>query len=251
MQKHSFLHTANLLIRSIIFTIVMWTYIFIQSFLSILSFPFPLRYRYGMITRFISFTILSLKVICKVNYKIEGLENIPKDRAGIILSKHQSTWETFLLPTLFKEPAIILKRELLWVPFFGWGLATVDPIAIDRSKKASAMEQIISKGKKCLAAGRWILIFPEGTRIPFGKIGKYRSGGARLAVATGAPIIPIAHDAGRLWPKRKFIKEPGTVHMVIGPLIETTNRKPEELTEEVKKWIEGTIQRINQERESF
>lgn len=149
-----------------------------------------------------------------------------------------------MIPTLFKGPAIILKQELLWVPFFGWGLATVDPIAINRSNTASAMEQIISKGRKCLESGRWILIFPEGTRIPVGQIGKYRSGGARLAVATGYPVIPIAHNAGHFWPRRKFIKRPGTVQMVIGPPIESVGKTPDALINEVKDWIESTVKKI-------
>lgn len=246
MKIKNFFHTLNLFIRSLIFSIIMLSYMIIQSFLSIAAFPLPLRYRYAMITLFISFMIRTLKVVCRIDYQIEGLENIPHDRSGIILSKHQSTWETFFLPTIFHEPAIILKRELLWVPFFGWGLATIDPIAINRTKTSSAMEQIIKKGKKCIDAGRWILIFPEGTRIPFGKIGKYRTGGARLAVATEAPVIPVAHNAGRFWPRRKFIKQPGTVRMVIGPLIETKGRNPEEITEQAKQWIEETVLKINE-----
>jgi 1-acyl-sn-glycerol-3-phosphate acyltransferase len=134
----------------------------------------------------------------------------------------------------------------LWLPFFGWGLATIDPIAINRSKKTNAMEQIIKKGKVCLDAGRWILVFPEGTRIPYGKVGHYKAGGARLAVTTGYPVIPVAHNAGRYWSKRGFIKKPGTVQMVIGPLIETKNKTPDEVLAEVKDWIEGTIKKIDE-----
>lgn len=245
MKKKSFLHIANLFIRSLIFAILMPTITIIQSFICIIFSPLPLRYRYATINLYTWFIIYLLKVICKIDYEIEGLENIPKDRAGVILSKHQSTWETFVIPRLFYEPAIIVKRELLFVPFFGWGMATISPIAINRGDKSSAMTQIIRKGKKCLAIGRWILIFPEGTRIPVGKIGKYRLGGARLAIETGAPVIPIAHNAGRFWPRRKFIKQPGTVKMVIGPLIETKGRTAEDVTQQVKKWIEDTIEKID------
>jgi 1-acyl-sn-glycerol-3-phosphate acyltransferase len=241
----SFLYTINLYIRSFIFIVIALSSIIVQSFICILGSPFPLRYRYALVTAYVGFIIWLLKVICHVDYKIEGLENIPKDRAGVILSKHQSIWETYYLPTIFHEPAIILKRELLWLPFFGWGLATVNPIAINRGKRSSAMQQIITKGKKCLEEGRWILIFPEGTRIPVGKIGKYRLGGARLAVETGYPVIPVAHNAGRFWPRRQFIKYPGTVRMVIGPLIETKGRTPEEVMEQTKNWIEDTIARID------
>ncbi|MEO8400542.1 MAG: lysophospholipid acyltransferase family protein [Gammaproteobacteria bacterium] len=186
-----------------------------------------------------------MKVICQIDYHVEGLENIPKNRNGVVLCKHQSTWETFFLPSFFHQAAIIVKRELLWVPFFGWGMATIDPIAINRSDKANAMQQVISKGKKCLAAGRWILMFPEGTRIAPGKIGNYRMGGARLAVSAGCPVIPVAHNAGRFWPKGKFLKKPGTIQMVIGPVIETAGRTPEDVMAEVKAWIETTILKID------
>ena len=211
-----------------------------------LAFAFaPIKYSYGAAVSYTRFALRMLKWICHVDYQIVGLENIPKDRSGVILCKHQSTWETFLLPGLFNQPAIILKRELLWVPFFGWGLATTRPIAINRSDKASAMEQIIKEGKKRLAEGRWILVFPEGTRIPPGKVGNYRLGGARLAVAAGCPVIPIAHNAGRFWRKRHFIKRPGTIQVVIGPIIETQGRKAEEVMREAKNWIEQTMLAID------
>lgn len=235
----------QLILRSTLFTVLLCTITFFYSFFSVCMFPFPLRYRHAVIMAWTRSMVWLLKKICKVNYVIEGLENIPKDRNGIVMSKHQSTWETFLLPTLFHQTAIILKRELLFVPFFGWGLATIAPIAIDRKKTASAMEQVISKGKKCLAEGRWILIFPEGTRIPYGTLGKYRLGGARLAVATGYPIQPVAHNAGRYWPKRGFIKKPGTIRLVIGPLIESQHKTPEALLQEVKTWIEETVKKID------
>ncbi len=244
MEKKSFLQTINLFIRSSIFSFIMFTSIVIYSFICVLCSPLPLYYRYKLITSFTKFIIWTLKIICQVDYKIDGLENIPKDRNGVILSKHQSTWETFFLPGIFFEPTIILKKELLWVPFFGWGLAITSPIAIDRKNKSTAMEQIIIKGKKRLDEGRWILIFPEGTRIPYGEVGKYRLGGARLAVETGYPVIPVAHDAGRYWPRRGFIKIPGTVHMVIGPLIETKGRTAEDVMEEAKNWIENTVKKL-------
>lgn len=205
----------------------------------------PLRYRHALIRSYLIVVIYLLKRLCFINYRIEGLSNIPKNRSGVIMSKHQSTWETFYLPLIFHEPAIILKRELLWVPFFGWGLATAEPIAINRGAKRSAMQQIIAQGKKCLKQGRWVLVFPEGTRIPAGSIGHYRLGGARLAVAAGCPIIPIAHNAGRCWPRRGLVKKPGTIHMVIGPPIETEGRTAEEVLQLTKQWIEDTMVRID------
>jgi 1-acyl-sn-glycerol-3-phosphate acyltransferase len=136
------------------------------------------------------------------------------------------------------------KRELLWLPFFGWGLAAGDPISINRSDGASAMKQIIAKGKKCLDSGRWVLVFPEGTRVAPGVAGKYRLGGARLAVASGYPVIPVALNAGHYWPRRKFIKRPGTVRVVIGPPIESKGRSAEEVLNLTRAWIEDTMARI-------
>ena len=243
MAKHY--SKINLLIRSTIFSIYSLTTIAIYSLVCVLSLPFPLHYRNGLIRAYLRLYLIVLKKVCHINYQVEGLEHIPKDRNGIIFSKHQSTWETFFLPTIFHGPAIILKRELLWIPFFGWGLAASDPIAINRSQTKTAMDQIITKGKKCLEAGRWILVFPEGTRIPAGQTGKYRLGGARLAAATGYPILPIAHNAGRFWPKKGFIKKPGTIQVVIGPLIESQDRKPEVLLALAKGWIETTMLRID------
>lgn len=213
--------------------------------LVILSVVLPLHYRHVIIRTFLRLTLAMLKIICRIDYKIEGLNHIPKQRNGILLSKHQSTWETFFLPLIFHTPAIIVKKELLWVPFFGWGLAVSDPIAIDRKNKATAMQQIIQQGKKRLDKGRWVLVFPEGTRIPSGMVGHYKLGGARLAAATGYPVLPIAHNAGQYWPRRKFIKQPGTIHMVIGPLIESEGRSAEEILKLAKNWIETTMLRID------
>lgn len=243
-MKKSFFTKMNLYSRSLLFSVLMSLSVAVYSFFCVLAYPFPFRFRYAMIAAFIGLQIWLLKVICGVNYQIEGLENIPKDRVGVVLSKHQSTWETFLLPRLFHHSAIILKRELLWVPFFGWGLRLVDPIAINRSNKSNAMEQIIRQGKKALDEGRFIIIFPEGTRIPYGKVGNYRSGGARLAVATGYPVIPVAHNAGRYWSKRGILKYPGTIRVVIGPAIETEGKKHEEVLAETKQWIEETVKKI-------
>ena len=245
MKKTSFLYKSLLFLRAVIFVVLLTVIIIPYSVLCLIAFIFPLRVRYAMVSGWTDAMTWLLKTICGIHYHIEGLENIPKDRNGIILSKHQSTWETFLLPGLFHQAAIIIKKELLWIPFFGWGLISIEPIAINRNEKASAMEQIFKKGAAYLKQGRWILIFPEGTRVSPGTVGNYRLGGARLAVRTGYPIIPVAHNAGRFWPKGHFIKKPGTVHVVIGPLIETQGRTPQEVMTETKNWIETTMQRID------
>jgi 1-acyl-sn-glycerol-3-phosphate acyltransferase len=231
--------------RSLIFFIFSTVAICTYSFFVFLCFFLPLRVRHAEIRVFLRFYFFMLKLICRIDYHVEGLEHISKRSAGVVMSKHQSMWETFFLPLIFHDPAVIAKRELLWIPFFGWGFAAAGPITINRSARSSAMQQVIEKGKKCLDQGRWVLVFPEGTRIPSGKVGHYKLGGARLAVATGYPVIPVAHNAGRFWPKRSFIKRPGTVRVVIGPLIESKDRTPEEVLALTKEWIENTMKRID------
>jgi len=243
MQKTSY-SKINLFIRSTLFFIYSTIAIFFYSLVVACSFPLPLRFRHAEVRVFLRIYFFMLKIICHIDYQVKGQEHIPHDRGGVVMSKHQSTWETFFLPLIFHDPAVIVKRELLWIPFFGWGLAASDPIAINRSAKSSAMQQVVNKGKKCLDQGRWVLVFPEGTRIPPGMIGKYKLGGARLAQATGYPVVPVAHNAGRFWGKRKFIKYPGTVQLVIGPVIESTNRTPEEILTLTKNWIEETMARL-------
>lgn|SRR3990167_1182616 len=237
--------TVNLFLRSLLFSCYALTSIIIHSVICLCLWPFPLSCRAKATRGFLSSYLYVLKILCHINYEITGLENIPHDRKGIVLCKHQSAWETFLLPLIFHNPAVIVKRELLWVPCFGWGLATQDPIAINRSDTSSAMQQVITKGRQCLKQGRWIIVFPEGTRIASGKVGKYHLGGARLAVATGYPVIPVAHNAGLFWPRRRFIKRPGTVQVVIGVPIESQDRTPEEVMELAKTWIENVMARID------
>lgn len=236
----------DLFLRSLCFLLYSTITIVIFSLFLILFSFLPLTYRYRLICFFLRTHLWVLKMVCRISYEIKGLENIPKNRVGVVMSKHQSTWETFFLPIIFYEPAIIVKRELLWVPFFGWGLATAKPIAIDRQNKKSAMQQLIEKGKKNLAEGRWILIFPEGTRIPYGEMGHYKLGGARLACAAESFILPVAHNAGRYWPRRQFIKRPGKITVVFGPVIETRGLEPEDVLERTKNWIETTVKQLAQ-----
>jgi 1-acyl-sn-glycerol-3-phosphate acyltransferase len=237
--------TISMFIRSLLFFIVVPLFTSVWSLICVMVFPLPLRMRNEVVMVWTRSVVWLLKIICCIDYHVEGQENIPKDRNGVIMSKHQSAWETFYLPAQFKQTAIILKRELYWVPFFGWGMAVTDPIAINRKDTASAMTQIINKGKDCLQKGRWVLVFPEGTRIAPGQVGKYRMGGARLAVETGAPVVPVAHNAGRFWFRRKFIKRPGTIQVVFGPVIETKGKTAEKVIEETKTWIENTMLKID------
>lgn len=248
MQKWCVFHKINLFMRSLAFYIFLFIAAIIYSSIILLLFPFPLTCRFAVVIAFTRAQMLALRVLCNIHYSIEGVEHIPQDRNGVALSKHQSTWETFFLPGLFKAPAIITKRELLWIPFFGWAFASVEPIAINRSDQSTAMDQVISQGKKYLEQGRWVLVFPEGTRMRAGEVGKYRLGGARLAIAAGHyPVLPIAHNAGYFWGKNIFIKKPGTIRVVIDPLIETHGCTPEEVTQQAKNWIESTLLKFEKE----
>lgn len=236
--------TIFIFIRSLIFSLIFSTITFFYSFLCVLAKPAPQRFRYKMITCWTGFMVWLAKVICGIKYELQGKENIPKEN-GIIFSKHQSTWETFYLTTVFDQPTIILKKELLRIPFFGWGLAIIDPIAIDRSQKRSALDQIITQGKKYLREGRYILCFPEGSRVKPGEVVKYKIGGGRLAEATCAPVIPVAHNAGEFWPRKGFMKIPGTVKVVIGPAIDTHNKSATDILIEAQTWIESTMREIS------
>jgi 1-acyl-sn-glycerol-3-phosphate acyltransferase len=238
------INTINLFIRSLLFSIYSITTIIIYSFFCVIARGRPLEKRHAIIRIYLRAYMSALRFLCRLDYRVEGLENLPKNGNGIIFSKHQSTWETMLLPLIFHDPAVIIKRELLWIPFFGWGLAGSDPIAINRSDKSTAMQQIITKGRACLQAGRWVLVFPEGTRTEYGKPSHYHLGGARLAAATGYPVYPVAHNAGRHWPRRKFLKIPGTITVVIGPAITTQGKAPDVIMSEAKTWIESTMERI-------
>lgn len=196
--------------------------------------------------------IWGAKVICGVKYRVRGLEHLPSaaDEHGavVLAAKHQSTWETFAFPTLMPHPlAYVFKRELLYIPFFGWAMGRLDMIHIDRSKRAEAWNKVAAQGKRLAEEGIWVIMFPEGTRIPRGQQGTYKSGASRLAIASDVPIVPIAHNAGRCWPRKSFLLRPGLVDVSIGPAISSTGREPEELMREVEAWIEGEMRRLDPE----
>lgn len=209
-----------------------------------LTFPFPFRVRYAVGSSWAKFNGLLLHYICKLDYRIEGRENLPQG-AGIALSKHQSTWETMLLQKILPPQHWVAKRELLYVPIFGWGLALLETIAIDRSAGRQAMEQLVERSKKKLDQGRWIVIFPEGTRVSPGAKQRYKLGGAVLASQVDYPVVPIAHNAGEFWPKHSFIKYPGTITVRIGKPMYCKGQKPEEIMRDVEKWIETQMTEIS------
>lgn len=228
-------------LRSVIFYCVYVPSIITFSILGCtLGLLIPYRPRQTFITTANAIVLWWLKLSCGIKVNVEGLDNIPNS-AFVALSKHQSGWETFYLQRTLRPVSTILKKELLKVPFFGWGLAMTRPIAIDRSNPKQALREVLSQGKQRLEEGNNILLFPEGTRMNYGEVGNYSRSGASLAINSGAAILPIAHNAGRCWPAHRFIKHPGTIHVIIGKPIDSTGRKSKELTEEVKDWIETTI----------
>ena len=164
--------------------------------------------------------------------------------ASIVFAKHQSTWETIALQKIFPQQVWVAKRELLWIPFFGWGLALMKAISIKRGTGQAAVQQLVTEGKSRLDEGLWVIIFPEGTRIPPGKKGRYRIGGAVLAEQSGYPIVPVAHNAGEYWPRRSFIKRPGTIQVRIGRPITPAGRSAQEILDVASAWIEERMAEI-------
>ncbi|WP_096361984.1 lysophospholipid acyltransferase family protein [Sulfuricaulis limicola] len=200
--------------------------------------PYPLRYR--LISQWARFQVFLLKTLCRLDYRVEGLEHLPPG-AAILLSKHQSAWETIAFQQIFPAQTWVLKRELMWIPLFGWALALTRPIAIDRGAGRKAVEAVVTQGRERLQSGIWVVVFPEGTRVAPGTRKRYAMGGAILAAETGYPVVPVAHNAGSFWLRRGFLKKPGTVRVVIGPTINPRGRKAEEIIKQVEEWIEGRM----------
>ncbi len=197
-------------------------------------------------------SIWGARFICGVRWRIHGEENLPTaaDNRGavILLSKHQSTWETFAYPALMTHPlAYVFKRELLYIPFFGWAMARMDMIHIDRSKRSQAWSRVAEQGKRLAGLGHWVIMFPEGTRIPRGKAGDYKTGGTRLSIDTGVPVVPIAATSARCWPRKSFLLRPGVVDISIGKPISPLGREPQEMMREVQAWIEAEMRRLDPE----
>ncbi len=205
---------------------------------------------YWMCANWLASVIWGARVICGVRHRIQGMEHLPTAEQGmaavLLASKHQSTWETFAYPALMSHPlAYVFKRELLLIPFFGWAMARMDMIHIDRSKRAEAWNRVASQGQRIMGNGGWVIMFPEGTRIPRGKQGNYKSGAARLAIATGTPIVPVAVTSARCWPRKSFLLRPGMIDISIGQPIPSQGRQPDELMREVEAWIEAEMRRLD------
>lgn len=196
--------------------------------------PFSRLQRISMYSNYL--VMRWLRVTCDIGIMVTGHENLPSGPC-VILSNHQSTWETFYLQWYFQPASVILKRELLWIPLFGWGLRFMRPIAIERSNPTGAIRYVLQCGKKRLQEGSNVLVFPEGTRVAAGRLGEFKSGGAAIAKSAGVPIVPVAHDAGDYWLCDRYTKQPGTIHMHIGPAIDTGHKSAKDLTEMARLWI--------------
>jgi 1-acyl-sn-glycerol-3-phosphate acyltransferase len=225
------------LVRSTLFAAALALITPPYALLALATFPLPRLVRYRIISGWSRIIILLSRVLLGIDWRVEGRENLP-GRPAVILSKHQSAWETMAFQLIFPPQVHVLKRELLWIPFFGWGLALMSPIAIDRSRGVSALRAIARRGRERLAQGFWVIVFPEGTRVAPGERREYQLGGAWLAAASSAPVVPVAHNAGLYWPRNAFLKRPGTVTVRIGPAIETGNRDPKTINSLAEQWIE-------------
>lgn len=232
-----------IVIRSLSFELLRALATVIFSLVALATFPLGPHTRYRIITLWNHVVIWLARVVLGIRYRVIGREHLPAGPA-IVMAKHQSAWETIALPCLLPPLSVVIKRELMYLPFFGWGIALTSPIAIDRSAGKQALRRITEQGRMRLSQGFWILIFPEGTRVPVGSRGRYGIGGAWLAVHTGTPVVPVAHNAGELWPRAAFLKHPGTITVSIGPAIAPDGLKPAELTARVEAWIEAEMARL-------
>ena len=234
------LKNIMLFLRSLLFYIGQIISTILIAPVGVIAFPLDFKKRYYLITRWAVFNLWWLKICCNVTYEILGKENIPK-KPCIVMCKHQSAFETLALQRIFIPQVWILKKELLQIPIYGWGLASMQPIAINRDSSIKSFKQIADQGCERLEKGCWVIIFPEGTRVAPNKKKKYLPGGGMLAEKSGARIVPVAHNAGRLWPRNSMIKKPGLITIKIGPVMESKNKTAKEITNNVENWIEKTV----------
>jgi len=235
-------------LRSALFALFLTVTVIPYAIACMLWAPLPLRWRYPLTVGWAKLALWGARVITGIHWTVKGTHNLP-DGPAIVLAKHQSAWETlFLSAYLPRQACFVYKRELHRIPFFGWGLALLRMIPIDRAKGRDAFEQVIRVGQQRLDEGRWPVLFPEGTRIPPGKTGRFKMGGALLAVRTGAGVIPIAHNAGECWPRNAFVKKPGMITVSIGPMIPSAGLDADALNRKVQQWIEDEMRQLNPER---
>ncbi len=234
-------------LRSLIYLLGQIVSALLISIVALLCLPVPSLPRARIISAWARFNIWTLKHLCGITCEIRGGEHIPQ-RPAVLISNHQSAWETLYFQLVFPPQSYILKWQLLWIPFFGWGLAANRPVAINRSRKVRALEQLLRQGAVRLREGRWLVIFPEGTRRPPGNPGKFQPGGAMIAAKTGAPVLPVAHNAGVFWPKNGFLKHPGVIQLRIGEAIPSEGKTPREINARAEAWIKETLRTLPQSR---
>lgn len=230
-------------LRTLLFIVGEWLLAILFSLSLPLLLFLPLRRRYAVLTRWSRYTLAWLRLTCRLDYRVSGREHIPGGSA-VVLSNHQSAWETLAFQSIFPPHVWVLKRSLLWLPFFGWSLAMLRPIAIDRGGHSKALRQVVDQGRERLAGGMWVVVFPEGTRMPPGALGPFNPGGAMLAERAGVPVVPVVHDAGSYWPRSGFPIRPGTIQVAIGPPIATAGRKAKAINRDAEQWIGETQPRL-------
>lgn len=239
--------TVLVYLRSTVFAIAQALLTVVFAVLGLLTYPCPPLFRYRVISTWSRIVLMLARVVCGVRYQVLGAEQL-SGTPSLVLSKHQSAWETLAFQAILPPQVWVLKRELLRIPFFGWGLAMTSPIAIDRSAGMRALKMMLEQGKDRIAKGFWIVMFPEGTRVAPGQRGHYHIGGAWLATQLGVPVIPVAHNAGTLWPKGAFLKHPGLITVSLAPPLDVRGLKADAVNRQVEAWIEAEVERIGSAR---
>lgn len=234
-------------IRSALFLVLATLLTIPFGILVSLATVFPMKTRYAIIAAWRTGFMALCRIVLGIRYRVIGRENIPAEPA-VILSKHQSAWETVGLQEIFPPLVFVLKKELLRMPFFGWGLAAMKMISINRGARTDALRQVVDQGRDRLGAGFWVVIFPEGTRVAPGHKRRYKPGGAHLAVQAGVKVVPVAHDAGEVWGKNAFLKSPGLITVSIGPAIDSAGKNEAEINRLTEAWIEGEMHRLSPHR---
>jgi 1-acyl-sn-glycerol-3-phosphate acyltransferase len=228
---------------SLAFSIFFVLAVVVYASLLFVTLPWPGSDPYRWAVGWSKAILRALRFFCGLDYRVSGREHLP-DGSAVVLMKHSSTWETVAQILIFPRQSWVLKRELIWIPLFGWALRRLKPIAIDRKGGATAVQQVLSQGQSRLAEGSWVVIFPEGTRMPVGQTRRYGLSGALLASAAGKPVVPVAHNAGFFWPRGGWLKRAGTVRVVIGEPIPTAGRDARAINDDVQRWIEAQVSQL-------
>lgn len=236
-----------LVIRSFVFQIYFFVSVSLFAIAVFACWPFPYGVRFGLARSWGRTMLWGGRIICGLEYVVEGRDNIPHEPC-VIMIKHSTVFEAYAQLVVFPPQTWVVKRELMWIPIFGWGLAALKPIAIDRGAGHTAVSQVIEQGRKKLTAGISVAIFPEGTRVLPGSRKKYGVSGAALAKEAQCRVVPVAHNAGDFWPRRSLIKRPGLIRFCIGPPIDTDRRSPKEINQAVREWIESKMAEIEATR---